>query len=196
MSSSETFRDLLGRVRRGDDAAAAVIFERFVDQLAAKANRHLSPAIRRRVDAEDVVQSVYRTFFRRVRQGEFQLDHWGGLWGLLTRITVRKCAHAARGKNRAREVPVLAGTSNDDPEWGWEALAREPSPSEAAALNDVLDALLDPLRESHRAIVKLTLEGYTQEEIGQQLGCSERTVRRVLTQAQSDLEKLDESFEM
>jgi RNA polymerase sigma-70 factor, ECF subfamily len=196
MSSEETFPGLLARVRDGDDEAAAVIFRRFVDQLAAHADRHLAPAVRRRTDAEDVVQSVYRTFFRRVRQGEFQLDHWGSLWGLLTRITVRKCAHAGRGKNRPREaaMPGAADTSSGEPGPDWEALAREPSPAESAAFNDLLDTLLNPLRESHRAILKLTLAGHTQEEIRRQLGCSERTVRRVITQVQADLEQLDESF--
>ena len=106
MSSSDTFPQLLARVREGDEDAAAVIFRRFVDQLIAKAHRHLSPAVRRKADAEDVVQSVYRTFFRRMHDGEFQLDHWGSLWGLLTRITVRKCAHAGRGKNAPREVSI------------------------------------------------------------------------------------------
>src|SRR5580692_9332213 len=157
MSAGDTFPQLLVRVRAGDEAAAAVIFRRFVDQLAAKAHRHLSPTLRRKVDAEDIIQSVYRTFFKRVRQGEFQLDHWGSLWGLLTRITVRKCAHAGRGKNRPRESSLTpAGDSSvSQNDLDWKALAREPSPAEAAALNDVLDKLLDPLRESHRAIVNL-----------------------------------------
>jgi RNA polymerase sigma-70 factor, ECF subfamily len=191
MSSGETFPQLLARARNGDDEAAAVIFQRFVDRLAAHADRYLSPAVRRRTDPEDVVQSVYRTFFRRVRQGEFQVDHWGSLWGLLTRIAVRKCAHAGRGKNRTREVLLSPGS--DTLEWaeGWEALAREPSPAEEAALSDLLETLLDPLRESHREIVRLTLQGHTQEEVGERLGCSERTVRRVLAQLEADLERFD-----
>jgi RNA polymerase sigma-70 factor (ECF subfamily) len=192
MTSDDTFPNLLARVRQGDDEAAAIVFRRFVDQLAAHANRHLSPAVRRRTDAEDVVQSVYRTFFRRVRHGEFQLDHWGSLWGLLTRITVRKCAHAGRGKNRPREAQFhSADTADSAADMNWEALAREPSPAETAAFNDLLDSLLEPLRDAHREIVKRTLEGYTQEEIASQLGCSERTVRRVIAQTQVDLEKLD-----
>jgi RNA polymerase sigma-70 factor (ECF subfamily) len=192
MSSGDTFPQLLARVREGDDEAAAVIFRRFVDQLAAKAHRHLAPAVRRQVDADDVVQSVYRTFFRRVRDG--QLDHWGSLWGLLTRITLRKCARAGgRGKNRPGQVSITSGTDSAGGESGleWAVLAREPSADEVAALNDTLDVLLKPLRESHREIVELTLQGHTQEEIGKRLGCSERTVRRVLAQVQADLQKLD-----
>jgi RNA polymerase sigma factor (sigma-70 family) len=107
----------------------------------------------------------------------------------LTRITIRKCAHAGRRiKNHPQGISPQANSSQLD----WEMLAREPSPAEAAALNDTLDALLKPLRATHREIVVLTLQGYTQQEIGDQLGCSERTVRRVLAQAQSDLEKMDQ----
>jgi RNA polymerase sigma-70 factor (ECF subfamily) len=193
MSGGDTFPQLLARVRKGDDEAAAIIFRRFVDQLAAKAHRHLSPAARRQADAEDVVQSVYRTFFRRVREGEFRLDHWGSVWGLLTRITIRKCAHAGRRiKNHPQGTSPQANSSHLEANLDWETLAREPSPAEAAALNDTLDTLLKPLRATHREIVVLTLQGYTQQEIGDQLGCSERTVRRVLAQAQSDLEKMDQ----
>jgi RNA polymerase sigma-70 factor, ECF subfamily len=192
MSSGETFPQLLARVREGDDEAAAVIFRRFVDQLAAKAHRHLAPAVRRQADPEDVVQSVYRTFFRRVREGQFQLDHWGSLWGLLTRITVRKCSRVGgRVKKRPGEVSLASGEDSVESGLDWAALAREPSPAEAAALNDTLDTVLAPLRETHREVVVLTLQGYTQEEIAEQVGCSSRTVRRVLTQVQDELQKLD-----
>jgi RNA polymerase sigma-70 factor, ECF subfamily len=196
MSAVDSFPQLLARVREGDDEAAAVIFQRFVDQLVAQAYNHLSPAVRRGTDAEDVVQSVYRTFFRRAREGEFRLDHWGSLWGLLTRITVLKCARVSRDESRALELFLAPATDASASSTGsiWQALAREPSPAEAAALNDTIDALLRPLRESHREIVRRTLQGYTQEEIAAQLDCSERSVRRVLAQAQFDLEKLDPTY--
>ena len=192
MASDNSFAELLAGVRAGDDEAAAALFQRFVEQLAAHAQRHLAPAARRQADAEDVVQSVYRTFFRRVRKGQFQLDHWGSLWGLLTRITVCKCARlGGKVQNRPGEVSLTQGESSFQWELSWEAIARDPSPAETATFNDTLDALLKPLRDSHREIVRLTLDGYTQEEIGRRVGCSERTVRRVLTQAQADLEKLE-----
>jgi DNA-directed RNA polymerase specialized sigma24 family protein len=85
----------------------------------------------------------------------------------------------------------LAIDSTIDSSLGWEAIAREPSPAESAALADMLDVLMKPLRESHRKILTLTLQGYTQEEIGNRVGCSDRTVRRVLAQVQADLERLD-----
>jgi|SRR5579863_857422 len=192
MSSDENFPQLLARVRDGDEDAAAVIVLRFVDRLVAHAHRHLAPSIRRRVDAEDIVQSVYRTFFRRVRKGEFRLEHWGSLWGLLTRISLRKCARAGR-RNNPRETSLTVACDAPMSDFGlsWEALAREPSPAEVAMLNDIIDTILGPLRESHREIVKLTLEGYAQREVAKRVSCSERTVQRVIARAQVNLEKLD-----
>jgi len=193
MSTETSFAQLLARVRDGDDNAAAVIFERFVRKLAAHADRHLALVVRPEIDAVDVVQSVYRTFFRRVHQGQFQLDHWGSLWGLLARIAVCKCARAAeRRKLRQRPKSLTTdGVRPSEDELTWEIIARDPSPNEIAALNDVLDALLKPLRDSHRQILTLLLDGHTQEETSNRVGCSVRTVRRVLNQAQADLEKLE-----
>jgi RNA polymerase sigma factor (sigma-70 family) len=113
---------------------------------------------------------------------------------LLTRITVGKCARTSgRPKERPRHVSLAidSDSSSFDLSLGWKAIAREPSPAETAELNDTIDSLLKPLRESQREIVTLALRGYTQVEIGNCVGCSERTVRRVLTQAHADLEKLD-----
>jgi RNA polymerase sigma-70 factor (ECF subfamily) len=194
MSTADSFGALLARVREGNDEAAAVIFERFVNRLSAQAHRHLAPTVRRQVDAEDVVQSVYRTFFRRVREGQFRLDHWGSLWGLLARITLRKCARVGgQIANRPPQFSLTGGADNSGFDSGldWEMIAREPSPAEAACLADTLDSLMKPLRESHRQVLTLALEGYTQEEVAERAGCSERTVRRVLSQAEIDLEKLD-----
>ena len=55
--------ELLDRVRQGDEQAATELFDRYVERLIRLAQSRLSAKLRRRVDAEDVVQSVYRSFF-------------------------------------------------------------------------------------------------------------------------------------
>ena len=79
------------RLRGGDDRAAAEVFRRFTHRLIGLARSRLDHLIRRKVDPEDILQSVYRTFFRRYARGAFDLESWDGLWGMLTVITVRKC---------------------------------------------------------------------------------------------------------
>ena len=70
----EMSADLIDRWRDGDEEAARLLFERYSRQLTAVAARHLSKKVGVRVDDQDVVQSVFRTFFRRSAEGQFRID--------------------------------------------------------------------------------------------------------------------------
>ena len=59
---------LLERFRGGDDLAAAEIFNRYFGRLTALARSRLSPRLARRTDPEDIVLSVYRSFFVAARR--------------------------------------------------------------------------------------------------------------------------------
>src|SRR5262249_47226635 len=71
-------------------------FERLTRRLLGLARTHLHERLRHKVDPEDVVQSAYKSFFLRYGEGALAAEGWEGLWGLLTRITLRKCADRAR----------------------------------------------------------------------------------------------------
>lgn len=105
----------LNDLRSGDADSARRIFEHFSQRLCRLAQRHLSVRVRPRVDEEDIVQSVFRTFFQRDAQGQFQVDHSDKLWRLLVTITVRKArgiwrknSSAARdvGRDRSRTIAM------------------------------------------------------------------------------------------
>src|SRR5262249_28310606 len=140
MSDPDPFAALIGRLRAGDEEAAAEVFNRFAHRLIGLARAQLEQGIRRKEDPEDIVQSVYRSFFRRQQAGQLQLDSWESLWVVLTVITLRKCGnrieyfHAAR-RDVQREAEVLPGEA-------WKALegvaARDPTPSEAAVLAETV----------------------------------------------------------
>src|SRR4051812_42199279 len=90
MDNADPLQQLLGRFREGDPRAAEVLFERYAVRLARLAEQRLSRKVAGRVDAEDVVQSVFRTFFHRCARGEFRIDSSAQLWRLLVTITLRK----------------------------------------------------------------------------------------------------------
>jgi RNA polymerase sigma-70 factor (ECF subfamily) len=144
------------------------------------------------VDPEDLAQSVYRSFFLRHADGHYDLDSWDSLWALLTRITVHKCCRAAErfqaGKRNlnAEADPPAAGESSS----GWQAPAREPTPSEAAMLTETIEHLLRGLEGRDREIVTLSLQGHTAPEISAQLRRPERTVYRVLGRVRKRLEQM------
>src|SRR5262245_8942191 len=83
---------LCERLRLGDGSAETLVVRRFTVQLVSLARRQLAASIRRKSPPEDVVQSVFRSFFARVRRGQFELANWERLWSLLVLITLRKCA--------------------------------------------------------------------------------------------------------
>jgi RNA polymerase sigma-70 factor (ECF subfamily) len=195
MAEKDSFADLMDRLRSGEDAAAREVFERFARRLAALARRRYGAALRHRLDSEEVVQSAYKSFFLRHREGKLRVESWDGLWGLLTLITLRKCSDRAEyfraGKrDMRREVIAEAGPGEGD---SWrEGIDREPTPHEAAVLRETVEQLLRELPESQRPIVQMSLQGYTAQEISQQLGRAERSVRRLREQVRLKLERLQE----
>jgi RNA polymerase sigma-70 factor (ECF subfamily) len=190
---SSSFAEFLARLQSRDGAAAREVFERFARRLVALARRQFHPAFLHRVDPEDVVQSAYKSFFRRYGEGALDVGGWDGLWGLLTVITVRKCServayHRARCRDAAREAATPAGAEEGVP---WpEVPGREPTPLEAAVLGETVDQLLAGLDDDDRSVAELSLQGYTTREISERLGRAERTVRLVRECVRRRLERM------
>jgi len=179
MPHQPSAKDLLDRWQSGDQAAAQEIHRRYAQRLCALAEQRIGGRLRRRVAADDVVQSTFRTFFRRCAEGEFAIDHTGSLWQLLVRITLNKvCNQAAR--HRAGKRDLAAETYAADEHLEPAAVAHDPDPEEAAALADELENLFAGLKPPEQEILRLAFQGYTTPQVAQQVGRSRWTVRRVL----------------
>src|SRR5262249_50097700 len=112
-TTNDSFAEWLTRLRAGDDAAARAVFERFAHRLISLARRQFHASLKYKVDPVDVVQSAYKSFFRGFDERKFTVGNWDGLWGLLTLITVRKCAdrveyHRAECRDAILEAPVAS----------------------------------------------------------------------------------------
>src|SRR5215470_13956487 len=144
---SNSFAKFLARLRSQDAAAAQELFDRFVHQLIVLARRHIGAGLRHKVDPEDVVQSAYKSFFFRYGAGNLDVVNWNSLWGLLTVITVRKCAErAAYHRAERRDIAREASQPRQDEAGPWlEPYGREPTPPEAAVLTETVTQLLASL---------------------------------------------------
>jgi RNA polymerase sigma-70 factor (ECF subfamily) len=192
MPADDEFSALMARLRCGEDAAAREVFERFAGRLIALTRRQFNQLLARKVDPEDVVQSAFKSFFVRHRAGTLEVGDGGGLWNLLTLITLRKCADRAAffradRRDAAREV---TGTAGGRPDPGPLALDREPRPEEAAILAETVEHLFQDLSAHERPILELSLQGYTAPEISVQLGRAERSVRRLRERIRKRLQRL------
>ena len=182
----EASEQLLARYQAGDQAAAEEIFRRYVVRLTVFARARLAPRVARRIDPEDVVLSAYRSFFIRARSGRVSLRRSGDLWRLLVAITMNKvrhqvARHQADKRSIDREESVLDAIT--------EPLARGPAPEDAIAVADELERIMAALPAVKRRILELRLLDYEISEIADDIGRSERTVRRMLDELHDYLER-------
>jgi RNA polymerase sigma-70 factor (ECF subfamily) len=139
------------------------------------------------VEGEDIVQSVFRTFFGRSARGEFQISNAVEIWRLLVTITLTKVREQARRHTTAKRNMNAEDRSTDDA-WLANAVASEPGPAEAAALLDQIEQLLSGLPEAYCEMLTMRLEGHSRNEIAEKLGVSRQTVYRVLGLMQQRLQ--------
>jgi len=170
--------NLLERWRVGDQTAAEELHRRYSQRLCTLAEREIGQRLSRRVGADDVVQSVFRTFFRRAAGGEFVIDHSGCLWKLLVRIAVNKVRHQGE-YHRAGKRNVAAEVYANDEQLCPEVMARDPGPEEAAMLADEIALALKGLKPDEAEMFQLTLQGHTTPELAERFNCSRWTINRI-----------------
>ena len=187
----DSFAAFQSRLRTDEDAAARDVFHRYARRLLALTRRQFEKRLAHRIDPEDVVQSAFKSFFVRHRDGKFQVSTWNNLWGLLTVITLRKCADRveylqAGRRDVRREVAAPGGEVQP-----WEvAPGREPSAHEATVLAETVERLFRTVDEDVRPVLELSLQGYSAAEIGLRLGRALRTVHRLRERIQKHLVRL------
>jgi len=170
---------LIDGLRRGDPEVLSEFFRRYRPALEGIAARSLQSGMRRRVGPESIALSVCRTFLRRAEDDQFTLEDDDSLWRLLCAITLNKVREKSRyhlrgkrGVDRETHLESLGATEDlSDP---------TPTPEEAAIFADAFEHLIASLDQEEQRILELRLRERTHEQIAAEMGCSERTVRRVL----------------
>ena len=162
--------------------AAGELFRRYSERVLRFLRPRLTDRLAGRVEPDDVAQSVFNSFFRGVRDGGFTFHQREDVWRLLVGIAVHKLhnqcrRHHAAGRDVSREVA--------DPV--FEAVARDPTPDEAAAVGDELEHSLRSRTARDREIIERYVGGEPQEQIAAAVNWSQRTVRRVCEDFVADL---------
>jgi len=182
---------LVQRAGQGSSDAEAEIHRAFVDRLVRLASQRINQRFQAKIDPEEVVQSVFVSFFQRNAAGAFQFDDWNDLWCLLVKITVRKCSTRVSGFMTAkRDVSVERSPKSKTDGSSMVLRSPDPNPQEIAIFNESLDQLFDLLTPLQQEIVTLRLQGCSKVEISQKIGRTERTIYRSLNQVQSAFENL------
>jgi RNA polymerase sigma-70 factor (ECF subfamily) len=162
LMSDSVSRELLRRYAKGEERAVGAICDRYAPRLIALARQRIGRRLRRRVDAEDVVQSAYRSFFRRAGENAFVLQRAGDLWRLLAKITLHKLAgqverHTAGRRDIGREQDVARSSYAPV----THATSKQPTPDKAAAVAEQLALAVELLQPLERDVLSAHLQGET-----------------------------------
>jgi DNA-directed RNA polymerase specialized sigma24 family protein len=173
-------------LKAGDAEAAQKLWRRYFESLVHLARGRLRGAPKAMADEEDVALNAFDSFFRGAARGRYpRLDDRDDLWRLLVVITERKALDQAQHERRLKRGggKVVASLRADDTEDSPGGLAGldegGPTPEFAALVADECRSLMGRLRDdSLRQVAWLRMEGYTNEEVAERLGCSPRTIAR------------------
>jgi DNA-directed RNA polymerase specialized sigma24 family protein len=189
MSSVGSVTHWIGQLKAGERAAVQHLWEGYFQRLLALARSRLRGAPRRAADEEDVALSAFDSFCRGAEQGRFpRLLDRHDLWPLLVVLTTRKACrlvqHERRQKRGSGKMQGEALLDTDTEAAGpvlAQVIGREPTPEFAAGLAEEFRLLLDRLEGAElRSLALWKMEGFTNDEIAEKLGCVARTVERKL----------------
>jgi RNA polymerase sigma-70 factor (ECF subfamily) len=182
-------RSLLRRLRGGCQDAATTLYLRYAHRLRALVKSQCSTALARRVEPDDIVQSVFHRFFKRVCQGHYDVPQGEELWGLflvmaLNKIRSEETFHRADKRNLQLTQAIPADLPDT---------TRHQDDASYALLQGTLMEVLDQLPVSQRQMVELRIQGHAIDEIARQTGRSKRTVERNLQEIRRQLRAVLES---
>lgn len=178
-SSAGSVTQLIDLMHQGDRVAATAFWERFVPRLLGLARRTLMNHPRLNGFADDVVQSVFASFFHRMQRQQFAFNDRDDVWNLLAVMTVR----AARRAIRRDMADKRGGGQVVNTAHGSESTSSfEPvDPSQFGPEFDLFaEEMLNGLTEELRTVAVLRLMGHTNAAIAQQLDWTVRKVERKL----------------
>lgn len=176
----EDVGDFLRRIQAGDEDAARELLARYEAEVRLVVRRQLPRLLRSRFDSLDFLQSVWGSFFHRIRTVPTEFDDGRHLVAFLARAAKNKVideyrrAGSQKGDMR-REEPLWV--DGDRPK---DVAAQIETASQVAEANEAFDRLSELLPEDRRAVIELKAGGLSSKEIGDRLGISERTVQRVI----------------
>ncbi|MEO2017242.1 MAG: ECF-type sigma factor [Fuerstiella sp.] len=185
MSKSTNVSHWIDLVKHGDSTAANRIWQHYFDRLVRSVRHRLYGQNRAVSDEEDIVLSVFDSFYCAVEKGRFpDLSDRDDLWQLLLRMSARKVVDKRRHDLRQRrggheKIKSLDHTGDDGTV--IEAIGDEPSPEMVLMMQESVDQFFSHLGVGQlRDIAGAKLEGYSNAELALRFGCSERTIERRL----------------
>ena len=133
MTGEASFQQLLGRVRGGDEQAAAELVKRYEPAIRREVRFRLRDArLARLFDSTDVCQSVLASFFLRAALGEYELESPEQLMKLLSVLGVSLTLQEEAAAPAATRVPAAKASKPKATKPERKAVGRQPEVAPAS----------------------------------------------------------------
>jgi RNA polymerase sigma-70 factor (ECF subfamily) len=181
MSETDSFRDLIRRVRAGDPQATDELVRSYEPAICLAVHVRLTdPSLRRLFDSLDICQSVLGSFFLRAASGQFELDTPEQLVRLLTTMARNKLSSQVQKQRAARrDYRRLCKEGAGERDF----VDPEPGPDRVVATQELLRELQSRLSEGARQLADRRALGRSWKEIAAELGEDPNTLRMRLARA-------------
>jgi RNA polymerase sigma factor (sigma-70 family) len=188
MADDVSFQQLIGRVRQGDEQAAAELVRRYEPAIRRAVRFRLTdPRLRRTCDSMDVCQSVLLSFFVRAASGQYELDSPEQLLRLLTTMARNKLLNQARQQHAAcRDNRLVTDDVADH-----DVAATAPGPPQQAEAKELLQEVHRRLDPEELRLVELRNQGHDWNTIAAMVGVNAAALRQKLHRA---LARLSQQF--
>jgi len=186
MLAASEFELLLVRARARDDEAAWELIARYGPHVVAVVRRKLSRQVRARLDSQDIVQAVWKSFFFDMA-GIDEIQSPEQLMKVLIQMTHNKVVDAYRRHVVAEQRGTGRECSLDSVnEPGLRLRSSDPTPSAFAIAKERWQQMIGGRTPVHQSVIRMRMAGETFESISSQLQISERTARRVIEDLRQD----------
>ena len=174
-----TDQTLMRRLKGGETDAATALYLRYAKRLERLAAFQTSDQLSYRISSDEIVQSVFRTFFRRASKGQYDVTDNADLWKLLLVITLNKIRRAAEYHHaEKRDIGRTKSFGSDY----FDSKSGSPANHDVAyaILKLTVDEILADLPAKHQEMIRLRIEGYSLSEVAAKSARTQRTAERDL----------------
>jgi len=172
------FRDLIRRVRTGDEAAAAELVQHYEPFIRRAVRvRMVDPRLKRLIDSMDICQSVLASFFVRAALGQYELNSPEELLRLLVTMARNKLNNAVARQRAERRDYRRSQQAGDY------VAAVDPTPSQVVASRELFEKFRESLSADELQLADLRADGKAWTDIAAQLGGTPEALRKRLARA-------------
>lgn len=176
--SDQPITQWIREARGSNTVAEHGLWDHYFDRVVRLARSRMFSVQASVYDEEDTAVSAMNSLFRGIRKQRFpDLQDRHNLWRILIVITNRKLrAQWRRQSTKGRPKGEDCVNLNLN-----EILCEEPTPVFVAEMMEETEKLLDSLQDDRlRRIAVMRMDGFSNDEIAERLGCTSRTVLRKL----------------